>query len=184
MVKISTRERFIRSATELFQRNGYAATGTNEILEHAKAPRGSLYHHFPGGKADLAYACVSWVTDAVIEEIRSLRLKGKNSKEVVESIALGVAKWLKERKWQEGPLLPTLVHEFAASDEKMMAEIESAYGRIQSEFVQMLVVEGRAEEMAVRQTHNIMSILAGATNLARVLRSPAPLENCSDVLNI
>ncbi len=44
----------IRAAAELMQRRGWYGAGLNDILERAQAPRGSLYHHFPGGKAALA----------------------------------------------------------------------------------------------------------------------------------
>ena len=35
----------VRAAATLFRRNGYAATGINEIAEAAGAPKGSLYHY-------------------------------------------------------------------------------------------------------------------------------------------
>ncbi len=42
----------------LFRRPGYAATGINQILETADVKAGSLYHHFPNGKQELAAAVV------------------------------------------------------------------------------------------------------------------------------
>ncbi|MFJ6539896.1 TetR/AcrR family transcriptional regulator [Streptomyces sp. NPDC091385] len=50
----SPRERMLSSATELFQRNGVAATALSDIIEHSGAPRGSLYHYFPEGKSQIA----------------------------------------------------------------------------------------------------------------------------------
>jgi TetR/AcrR family transcriptional repressor of lmrAB and yxaGH operons len=50
------RERILRAALSHFQRHGYHGAGLAEILEEARAPKGSLYHHFPGGKAQLARA--------------------------------------------------------------------------------------------------------------------------------
>ncbi|HEY5342909.1 MAG TPA: TetR/AcrR family transcriptional regulator [Solirubrobacteraceae bacterium] len=49
-----TRERILYAAAELFRRQGYAGTGLNQIVAEAQAPFGSLYHHFPGGKQQLA----------------------------------------------------------------------------------------------------------------------------------
>ncbi len=46
------------SAALLFRRQGYAATGVNQILEAADVKAGSLYHHFPDGKQQLAAAVV------------------------------------------------------------------------------------------------------------------------------
>ena len=53
---VPTRERILRAATRLFQTRGYHGARLSEILDVAHAPKGSLYHHFPGGKEDLAIA--------------------------------------------------------------------------------------------------------------------------------
>lgn len=44
----------LTSAAELFQRQGVEATALSDIVERSGAPRGSLYHYFPDGKAQLA----------------------------------------------------------------------------------------------------------------------------------
>jgi AcrR family transcriptional regulator len=53
-VTIPTRDRFVTETAQLLRTQGYAATGVQQIVAAAKAPFGSLYHHFPGGKVDLA----------------------------------------------------------------------------------------------------------------------------------
>ena len=72
--KLATRERLIVTAAALFQQRGYHAIGVAEILNEAQIPRGSLYHHFPGGKANLALAAVEWLTAEILNAIRNLRL--------------------------------------------------------------------------------------------------------------
>ncbi|HKP89934.1 MAG TPA: TetR/AcrR family transcriptional regulator [Thermoleophilaceae bacterium] len=44
----------IDSAVTLFRERGVHGTSFSDVLEHSGAPRGSLYHWFPGGKAQLA----------------------------------------------------------------------------------------------------------------------------------
>jgi TetR/AcrR family transcriptional regulator, lmrAB and yxaGH operons repressor len=53
-----SRTALVDAAALLFRRQGYAATGVNQILETAAVKAGSLYHHFPGGKQQLAAAVV------------------------------------------------------------------------------------------------------------------------------
>src|SRR6266851_1688406 len=48
----------IDAASRLLWRQGLHATGLNEILKESRAPRGSLYFHFPGGKEELATEAV------------------------------------------------------------------------------------------------------------------------------
>ena len=49
-----TRERILYATAELFRRQGYSGTGLKQVVGEAQAPFGSLYHHFPGGKQQLA----------------------------------------------------------------------------------------------------------------------------------
>lgn len=48
------RERMVHSAGVLFGERGFAATGLRDVVAHSSTPRGSIYHHLPGGKAELA----------------------------------------------------------------------------------------------------------------------------------
>jgi TetR/AcrR family transcriptional regulator, lmrAB and yxaGH operons repressor len=63
-----SRAALIETAATLFRRQGYAATGLNQILDEAGAKPGSLYHHFPQGKQQLAAAVVD-TAGADIEQL-------------------------------------------------------------------------------------------------------------------
>ena len=52
--RTDARERMIRSAALLFRRQGIEGTSFADVLDHSGAPRGSIYHHFPAGKSQLA----------------------------------------------------------------------------------------------------------------------------------
>jgi TetR/AcrR family transcriptional repressor of lmrAB and yxaGH operons len=56
----STRTRLVTTAARLFRTRGFHGVGLAEILAEAQAPKGSLYHHFPEGKTDLALAAADW----------------------------------------------------------------------------------------------------------------------------
>src|SRR5438045_4404761 len=51
--KPGPRERMIVSTALLMRERGARATSLDAVLEHSGAPRGSVYHHFPGGREQL-----------------------------------------------------------------------------------------------------------------------------------
>ena len=46
------RERMIVSAALLIRERGAQSTAISDVLAHSGAPRGSAYHHFPGGRTE------------------------------------------------------------------------------------------------------------------------------------
>jgi AcrR family transcriptional regulator len=50
----------IQSAALLFRERSIEGTAFADVLEHSGAPRGSVYHHFPGGKQQLAEEATQW----------------------------------------------------------------------------------------------------------------------------
>lgn len=58
----------LKGARQLLAEKGYAGMELRDVAERGKAPRGSIYHHFPGGKRQLAVEA----TQLEGEEIRTL----------------------------------------------------------------------------------------------------------------
>jgi TetR/AcrR family transcriptional regulator, lmrAB and yxaGH operons repressor len=65
------RERLLDGARKLLAENGYAGMELRDVAERGDAPRGSIYHHFPGGKRQLA--------------IEAARLEGTEIRTEIES---------------------------------------------------------------------------------------------------
>jgi TetR/AcrR family transcriptional regulator, lmrAB and yxaGH operons repressor len=55
------RATMIAGAAGLLSRRGLEGTSFSDVIEATGAPRGSLYHHFPGGKQELVTEAVRWV---------------------------------------------------------------------------------------------------------------------------
>lgn len=60
MARAPARDRMIVSAALLMRERGVEATSFSEVIERSGAPRGSIYHHFPGGKAELIEAATRY----------------------------------------------------------------------------------------------------------------------------
>src|SRR5437879_7196953 len=61
------RERMVAGAVNLLARHVLQATSFSEVLEHSGAPRGSVYHHFPGGKDQMIGSALDAAGDVAIE---------------------------------------------------------------------------------------------------------------------
>jgi AcrR family transcriptional regulator len=68
-----TRQALVDTARRLFTSQGYAATGTEEIVAGARVTRGALYHHFKD-KSDLFRAVMEQVAREVAEELVNAEL--------------------------------------------------------------------------------------------------------------
>ncbi|MDQ1131173.1 TetR/AcrR family transcriptional regulator [Microbacterium sp. SORGH_AS_0888] len=79
------RERMTDAAALLLARDGYQATSFSAVLEESGAPRGSIYHHFPGGKDELVSAALAHQARRVIGGLD--HLAGLDPEEVVTRFA-------------------------------------------------------------------------------------------------
>ena len=76
------RERMVEGAMALLARQGLDATSFTEVLAATGAPRGSLYHHFPGGKDELVAAAVDRAGAVLVHALESVA--GAPAEKVVE----------------------------------------------------------------------------------------------------
>ncbi len=84
-----TRDQLVGAMLTALRTKGFHGVGLSELLAQAQAPKGVLYHHFPGGKTELAVAAI----DHVVQHISS-RLEHLLSQHRDPSQAL--AQWMKD----------------------------------------------------------------------------------------
>jgi AcrR family transcriptional regulator len=56
----------VRSAASLIGSRGVNATSFSDVVSESGAPRGSIYHHFPDGKRQLAEDAIRWTSERVL----------------------------------------------------------------------------------------------------------------------
>jgi len=70
-VSSDSRERMVRSAASLIRTRGVNATSFSDVIADSGAPRGSIYHHFPEGKQQLADDAIRWTSERVLAHLRA-----------------------------------------------------------------------------------------------------------------
>jgi AcrR family transcriptional regulator len=66
---LGSRERMIEATIALMRRSGLSGAGINEIVRESGAPKGSVYHFFPGGKLQIATEAIAIYAHEVLEVI-------------------------------------------------------------------------------------------------------------------
>jgi AcrR family transcriptional regulator len=72
----NARKRMVHSAALLMREKGVDGTSFSQVLQHSGAPRGSIYHYFPGGKAQLIEEATRYAGDYITAGMAKMLERG------------------------------------------------------------------------------------------------------------
>src|SRR5271154_1424846 len=72
----STKRRMLASAAEVLRERGAAGVTIDEVLSRSGAPRGSVYHHFPGGRNQILLETLQFAGDSLSSAIGNAASQG------------------------------------------------------------------------------------------------------------
>lgn len=172
------RERMVYSAAQLIRREGVTATGVRDVVTHARAPRGSVQHYFPGGKQQLVNEAVGWAGDfaaARIEEFLAHLTDPKPS----QLFAAMAGQWIDEyrtRGFAAGCPLAAATIDCADTSESTRTAVAAAFTTWRAPVARALKQTGIPARRATTLAVVMISALEGAIILARAERSTRPLH--------
>ena len=182
MPAIPKRQPIINAAVTLFRRQGYSATGLNDIVEESGAPKGSLYHYFPAGKSSIAVAALEEAGRRVIETVAQLARETPSTGELIRGHARLLAGWMRKSGFRDGCPITTVLLELAPKDRAVAQAGRQAYAARLAVLTDKLVADGFPAERAERLAGLCVSAIQGALIQARVERRGAPIETAADEL--
>jgi TetR/AcrR family transcriptional repressor of lmrAB and yxaGH operons len=170
------------AAVLLFRRNGYSATGLNEIVEISGAPKGSLYYYFPEGKASIAAAAVEEAGRRVAATVGKLADECGSTGDLLRAHARLLSGWMRKSGFRDGCPITTVLLELAPKDRGVTEAGRKAYAARIGILKDKLIADGFSEPRAERLASLLTSALQGALIQARADRSGAPIEVAADEL--
>jgi TetR/AcrR family transcriptional repressor of lmrAB and yxaGH operons len=177
------KEAIVDAAVALFRRQGYAATGLNDIVETSGAPKGSLYYYFPRGKASIAEAAVREAGRRVARTMDDLVRTAASTGDLLIGHARRLAGWMGQSGYRNGCPMTTVLLELAPEDREVSKAGREAYAARQQVLTNRLVADGFAPRRAERLAVLCTAALQGALIHARVDRSGKPLLVAAEELS-
>src|SRR5947209_1903993 len=163
----------IDSARDLFRVRGYSGTGFRDVVTHSGAPRGSIYHHFPRGKTQLAEEVIQHDVAAFTAHVESRRAADPIA--VLRAYMAWGRATLKATECTGGCPVAALVVE-AHDGSELIDAASAAWTAAVDGFAGALRAAGVSRERASSIATLVFASLQGAVLLARAARDVAPLD--------
>ena len=174
-MRTDARERMIRSAALLIRERGVEATSFSDVIEHSGAPRGSIYHHFPGGKEQLAAETVARAAGVIERRIARAAQNG----DPIAALGIFVDSWrevLEDSNFRAGCPIVAVAAEADAGTTATDAAA-AAFTRWQDLIARALLDAGVSRIDARRLATTVVAATEGAILLCRVRRDIRPLRD-------
>ena len=176
----STRERILQASEELFRRQGMTGTGLKQILEQADAPFGSLYHHFPGGKDQLAAETLRRAGTYYGELVTGLLLAEPDLTRGMRHAFRAAGQTLVETDYADACPVETVALEVASTNDGLRETVAEVFESWIAGLTMLLEHEGVDAGTARALAHVVVSAIEGAFILARTARTTEALDACAE----
>lgn len=173
--KGGSRDRMILSAAELLREYGASATSIDRVLAHSGAPRGSVYYHFPGGRAQLIDEAVALAGDFTAGMIET----ATQADDALDAVEVFFALWrdlLVKSDFRAGCPIVAVAVETNDDAPQLVRSAAAVFARWQEALAALFVRHGLTAERSKRLASFVIAAVEGAVIMCRAERSLDPLE--------
>ena len=191
-----TRAKMVAGAADLMSRRGVNATSMREVVRHTGTPRGSIGHHFPGGKQQLIEDALVFAGKQVSGPLEHLTQKHG----AVGGLRVFIALWrqtLERTQFRAGcPVLAVAVEQYVndatekggepdeAAQQHMLDLADGVFAEWQRIMFAALRHEGVAPARARRLAALVIASTEGTVVMCRAARSVQPLDDVRQELEL
>lgn len=191
-----TRAKMVAGAADLMSRRGVNATSMREVVRHTATPRGSIGHHFPGGKQQLIEDALVFAGKQVSGPLAHLTQK----QGAVGGLHAFISLWrqtLEKTEFRAGcPVLAVAVEQFVndatdhdgmpdeAAQKRLLDLADGVFADWQRIMVTALRREGVTPARARRLAALVIASIEGTVAMCRAARSAQPLDDVRQELEL
>ena len=176
-----SRSKMVRSAARLIRTQGMSGTSFSDVLADSGAPRGSIYHHFPEGKEQLAGDAIRWTAGWALERQRACQ-----ATTAAGVLACFFDLWrpiVLESKATEGCVVAGVAIDATAGQPDLIGLVRETF----RSWIDLLTAQMEAVGVPVHRAHPIavatLAGMEGALILCRAEGDIGPLEIVATELN-
>jgi TetR/AcrR family transcriptional regulator, lmrAB and yxaGH operons repressor len=176
-----SRDRMVRSAASLMASRGMTATSLSEVLADSGSPRGSIYHHFPDGKRELAKDAVRLVAQHVLESQRACA--ATSGQEVLDHFISLWRRVVVASNGAAGCAIAGAALDCPPDDVELIALVRISFQSWIDLLQEQLTETGQPPERAEPIAWVTVAALEGALILCRAQHGPGPLDKVAAELS-
>ncbi len=170
----------IGSMQRMLQTKGYAASGLIELVADSHTPKGSIYHHFPGGKEELAAAAIRASGAEAAAATASALASTRSPAAGVRLILDWLSNQLTTSNYRYGCPIATTTLEIASQSDVVQEACAEAYTAWHKAIADRLIADGRKRRPAEDAATLVLAAIEGALILSRAQRSVRPMKVLSN----
>lgn len=175
-----TRTRMLEAAVDGLRRHGVAGMSFTEVLDASGAARGAIYHHFPGGKAELVAEAARLNADEV--KARFAALPAGTPVELVRSFLETVRPVVEASATGSGCAVAAVALGADTTDPGLRQVAHEAFSSWITTLAERLTSAGVSTSDAAELATTLLIVLEGAHVLSRAAADIAPFDDAARVM--
>ncbi|UGQ45194.1 TetR/AcrR family transcriptional regulator [Massilia endophytica] len=179
----TTRDRLVHAMIHTLQHKGLHGAGLSEILAQAQAPKGVMYHHFPGGKNELAVAAIESTVSYLCYKMD--QYVEREQGDAAAALRLWITRAMEglySSRFEQGCPLAAVALESTAADVELRQALAAGFAALRARVAAALLQIGHAPRRAEGLAALIISAYEGALLQSRVAQDTAPMEQTTETL--
>ncbi|MCF2442737.1 TetR/AcrR family transcriptional regulator [Dyadobacter sp. CY345] len=172
---ILPKERILETALHLFHKQGYRATGINQIISDAGVAKASLYFHYKS-KEELGIEYLNARQDVWFSQLKLFTDESKKPKKKILA-AFDFLVFMNEKENFRGCSFLNMLSEIQPDDNKLLASIQQHKIQLR-EFFQEILMEEKADH-----TDIIYLLFESAMTESQLFKDQWPVEKAKQVVS-
>lgn len=173
--RTDTRHKMLLSSIELLRERGAGGVTVEAVLSRSQSPRGSVYHHFPGGRNEILTEALALAGDTISGIVEHAADQGSGA--ALRRFGKFWHKVLLESDFNAGCPLVSVAVGASPDEQHLQPAAAQTFQRLHQALVGAIAADGMDAQRADRLATMAVAAIEGAIILCRVQRSTKPLDD-------